>query len=111
MRNTKITLKQGCFIAVFLYCIFMLIFWLCANDQLNYRVDKTDMLKCENGIGEIMPNVVFTQNFKSDTDSDLLYMSFPIATYSRDNNCDVIFSIYDGDNLLAEITVNNLCHN
>ncbi len=110
MRNTKITLKQGCFIAVFLYCIFMLIFWLCANDQLNYRVDKTDMLKCENGIGEIMPNVVFTQNFKSDTDSDLLYMSFPIATYSRDNNCDVIFSIYDGDNLLAEKTVNTLGH-
>lgn len=110
MRNKKITLKQGCFIAVGAYCIVMLIFWLCAREQLNYRVDKTDMLKFENSIGEIMPGSVFTQNFKTNANSDLLYMSFPIATYSRDNNCDVLFSIYDGGNLLAEKSVNTLGH-
>lgn len=110
MGNKKITLKQGCFIAVGAYCIVMLVFWLCAHEQLNYRVDKTDMLKFENAIGEIMPGNVFTQNFKTNANSDLLYMSFPIATYSRDNNCDVLFSIYDSDNLLAEKSVNTLGH-
>lgn len=106
----KITLKQGSFIAIVAYCLVMLIFWLCAKDQLNYRVDKTDMLKFENAIGEILPETVYTQKFKVDGKSDLIYMAFPIVTYGRENNCDVVFSIYDGEKLLAEKSVNTLGH-
>lgn len=110
MRNKKITLKQGSFIAIGAYCLVMLIFWLCSHEQLNYRVDETDMLKFENAIGEIMPDNVYTQNFKVDSKSDLIYMTFPIATYGRENNCDVVFSVYDGETLLTEKTVNTLGH-
>lgn len=110
MRSKKISLNQGCFIAFCVYCIFVLIFWLCAKEQLNYRVDKTDMLKFENAIGEIMPDTVYTQNFTVENECDLIYISFPIATYGRENNCDVLFSIYDKDVLLAEKSINTLGH-
>lgn len=110
MRNQKITFKQGCFFAVLLYCIAVFVFWLCAKDQLNYRIDKTDMLKLESGIGEIMPDTVFTQNFRINENGELIYISFPIATYSRDNDCDVVFGIYDGNNLLTEKSINTLGH-
>ena len=79
MRNQKITFKQGCFFAVLLYCIAVFVFWLCAKDQLNYRIDKTDMLKLESWIGEIMPDTVFTQNFRINENGELIYISFPNA--------------------------------
>lgn len=109
-RRKKISLKQGCFIAVGVYCLFMLIFWLCANEQLNYRIDKTDMLKFDDAVGEILPDTVFTQSIKADADSDLMFMSFPIATYGRNNECDLVFSVYDGEKLLAEKSVNTSGH-
>lgn len=110
MGNRKITLKQGCIITMAAYCLAMLFFWLCAHEQLNFRIDKTDMLKMENGIGEMSPDVVYTQKFTVDSDADLLNMSFPIATYGRENNCDIAFSVYEDDRLLSEKTINLLGH-
>ncbi len=92
------------------YCIIMLVFWLCANEQLNYRMDTSDMLKYENAIGEIMPDTVFTQKFRTSSNSDLLSITFPIATYGRNNNCELYVCIYDGEQLLAEKTISALNH-
>lgn len=108
MKNKS--LGKRCITVALAYAAVMAIFWICARDQMNYRVDKTDMLKFENAIGEIMPGDVYTQNFKVDSSGDLLYMSFPIATYGRENDCDVNFSVYDGENLLAEKSINALGH-
>lgn len=108
MSGKKTTLKRGCVIFMAAYCAFIGVFWLCAHEQFNYRIDETDMLKFENAIGEIMPETIFTQNFKADNSGDLLSMTFPIATYGRENNCDVLFCIYDGGDLLAEKSINTL---
>ncbi len=106
MKRKKITLKQGCVIIAAAYCVIMLIFWLCAHEQLNYRIDETYELKSENAVGEITSGTVVTQNFKLENSGELIYITFPIATYGRDNNCDIVFSLYEGENLLANKTIN-----
>lgn len=102
----KLSLKQGCVITVAAYLLFMFVFWLCAREQLNFRIDETDMLRYENSIGEITADMVFTQNFTVQETGDLIRMTFPIATYGRDNNCTVVFSVYDGDALIAQAFLN-----
>ncbi len=106
MRKKEITIKQGCAIAVILYVVIALIFWLCAKEQLNFREDATDMLQNEKVIGEITVDTVFTQNFKAENDGELIGITFLMATYGRVNNSSVDFSIYDGDNLLAAQRIN-----
>lgn len=108
MRNKKITLKQGCVIVVAAYCVLMLIFWLCAREQLDYRIDETDKLKMENTVGEMPSEMTVTQGFKVQSSGDLISMTFPIATYGRENNCNIVFSVYEGESLLTEKTVNAL---
>lgn len=108
MSRKKPTLKQGCIIVAAMYFVIMLIFWLCAHEQLDYRIDETDKLRFENGVGEISPDTVITQNFRVENSGDLISMAFPIATFGRENNCDIVFSLYEGDNLLTKKTINAL---
>ncbi len=106
MKKKEITLRQGCVIAVILYIVIMLIFWLCAKEQLNFREDITDMLQNETVIGEITTDTVFTQNFKSENNGELIGITLLMATYGRENNTSVVFSVYEGDNLLASKKIN-----
>ncbi len=106
MRKKEISLKQGCIIAVVVYAVIMLIFWLCAYEQLNSRVDITDMLQNETTIGEITKDTVFTQKFVADDDGELTGITLLMATYARENNTTVVFSLYEGDVLLSERSIN-----
>lgn len=110
MSKKKISLKQGCIITVAAYFLLMVVFWLCAHEQLKFRIDKTDMLKSENSIGEITAGNVFTQNFKVIDSGDLLGITVPIVTYGRDNQSTLVFSVLEGDNELAssEISTSGL---
>lgn len=105
MSEKKISIKQGCIITVAAYFLLMVVFWLCAHEQLNFRVDKTDMLKSENVIGEITAGNVFTQNFKVSDTGDLLGITVPIVTYGRDNQSTLVFSVLEGNNELVSHTL------
>lgn len=105
MSEKKISIKQGCIITVAAYFLLMVVFWLCAHEQLNFRVDKTDMLKSENVIGEITSGNVFTQNFKVSDTGDLLGITVPIVTYGRDNQSTLVFSVLEGNNELVSHTL------
>lgn len=105
MSEKKISIKQGCVITVAAYFLLMVVFWLCAHEQLNFRVDKTDMLKSENVIGEITSGNVFTQNFKVSDTGDLLGITVPIVTYGRDNQSTLVFSVLEGNNELVSHTL------
>lgn len=105
MSEKKISIKQGCIITVAAYFLLMVVFWLCAHEQLNFRVDKTDMLKSENVVGEITSGNVFTQNFKVSDTGDLLGITVPIVTYGRDNQSTLVFSVLEGNNELVSHTL------
>lgn len=108
MSRKKLTSTQGYLAAVAAYFIVMLTIWLCAHEQFNYRIDETAPLQFENTVGEITLDTVITQKFKVQDSGDLLSITFPIATYGRENDCDIVFSIHEGDSLLAKKEVNTL---
>lgn len=98
-------LKKICFVALAVYIAAALLFWLCAKKQLYRRVDSTDMLQ-ENGvIGEITSETVFTQDFRAEDNGRLLAITLKMATHDRDNSCDVVISVLDGEEVLAVKTV------
>lgn len=105
MKKTKLTMKQGYIVALVIYFLCAVIFYLCAHEQMNYRIDQTDMLKSENSVGEILPGNVYTQNFTVRESGNLLGIVVPIATYSRENSCSIVFSLYEGEILLAKQVV------
>lgn len=108
MSKKETTLKQKCIIIVIIYAVAALIFWLCANEQLNYRVDETNMLQNETVIGEITSDTVFTQSFKAADNGDLLSITLLMATYGRENNSTVVFTVLDGDDILSSQTINTI---
>lgn len=94
-------LKKGCAVAMAVYAVIALVFWICAREQLYSRVDGTDTLQ-DNGVtGEIISDTLFTQNFRADTDGELIAIKLKIATFDRENDCNVFVTVSDEENVLA----------
>lgn len=106
MAKKKITLKKGCIITVAVYIAVMLIFWLCAKEQLYSRMDSTEMTEPNTTIGEITPETVYTQRFTADSKAELRGITLYMATYNRVNANDIVFALSDDNAVLAEQTVN-----
>lgn len=99
-------LKKICGIVLAVYVVIVVVFWLCAKEQLYCRVDSTDRPQ-ENGvIGEITSDTVFTQKIKADSNGELMALELLFATFDRENSCDVTFSVFDGDKLLSSVSLN-----
>lgn len=98
----KITLKQGCLIAIIIYFAVMAIFWVCSYDELNFRNDSTDMLQNISAVPEITKDIVFTQNFKATYNGNLTGITFLMGTFARTNTNHLMFKVFDGEEQIAE---------
>lgn len=105
MSKKKVTLKQGCAIAVVIYFAVMAIFWFCSYEQLNSRDDSTDMLQNDTVIGEITRDTVFSQAFIAENDCQLTGLSFLTAIYGRKNTAHLEISVSDGNSIIAYSSV------
>lgn len=89
-------LKKGCIIALILYVILAIMFYVIGGQQLQYRTVKTDMLNPSMVIGEITKENVFEQSLKMEGDI-LTELSLMGATYQRENTGTLSLEIVDLD--------------
>lgn len=98
-------LKKICLFALIIYAVTALIFWLCAKEQLYSRFDSTDMLQ-ENGVvGEITSETTFTQSFFAEDNSNLIAITFKMASFDRENSCNLVIAVLDGETVITTKTV------
>lgn len=98
-------LKKIFLFALIIYAVIALVFWLCAKEQMYRRMDSTDMIQ-ENGVvGEITSETTFTQMFTAEDNSNLIAITLKMASFDRENTCDFVISVLDGETVLSSETV------
>ena len=66
------------------YILIVILFYLIAEDQLQFRVDQTEMPQANSSTGELVSGTEVRQAFIADADK-LLSLSLLTATYDRTN--------------------------
>ena len=97
-------LIKGCLLALLLYVILAVAFFLICGEQLYYRVTITDMMNPERIIGEITADTVVEQRIspKSDFLTNIRLVS---DTYGRQNNGVLFIQALSDEKCLAEYRV------
>lgn len=99
MDQKKLT--KGCILALLIYIVLAVAFFLISGDQLHYRDGQTDMLNGEGVVGEITADTVVEQNLNLNTDI-LTGITLYGATYERQNTGDLLIQFVSGDEILSE---------
>ena len=98
-------LIKGCLLALLLYVILAVAFFLICGDQLYFRVTITDMMNPERIIGEITADTVVEQRISPKADF-LTNITLFGATYERQNTGFLLIHVLSEDNLLSAYRVN-----
>lgn len=93
------SLKKGCGIAVAVYIILAVAFFLIGGEQFHYRDNSTDMLTAQTPIGEITADTVITQQIEVDG-GQLTGLTFLGATYARQNSGILQIEVFSDVQLL-----------
>ena len=102
MDQKKLT--KGCQIALLIYILLAISFFLISGEQLYYRVTVTDMMNPEHIIGEITADTVVEQRINLDADF-LTNITLVGATYGRKNTGELLIQMFSDSDLLSEYRV------
>lgn len=105
-------LQKGCLIALALYLVLAVVFYLVAGDQIHYRDRQTDMLSGSAVVGELTAGTVVTQSIWPQGDR-LTGLTFYAATYDRQNTGTLHIELHGDGGLLAvqDVDVSALADN
>lgn len=78
------TVQRGCCFIMACYMLIASVFYLISKDQLQFRIDQTEMPLAVNSTGELVNGMEVRQPFTTDADR-LLSLSLITATYGRMN--------------------------
>ncbi|XOQ47666.1 MAG: Transport permease protein [Eubacteriales bacterium] len=95
-KKRKITLWQGCTIAIIIYVICVITVYFIAGDQFKYTASSHNIkpLPSTAPIGEISEGVSIRQTFLSPIDT-ITQFSIEFATYNRINNGSIFVAMRD----------------
>lgn len=98
-------LKKGCFYAIIVYVLLVVVFYLVAGEQLRFKYTVTDTITPSQPVGEIVQGMEIRQPFVAEAD-ELRGLSLEISTYERENNCHLQIGVVDAKgNLLGQTEV------
>lgn len=103
--KAKISLRQGCGIAMTAYLLLAVAFYFLGGDQLKHKDNLTDWLTPTFQIGEITKGVTLEQPFSPGADT-LEYVTVLPGTYARKNTSTVVVQILNGGSVLGQRTWN-----
>lgn len=87
------------------YILIVILFYLIAEDQLQFRVDQTEMPQANSSTGELVSGMEVRQAFTADADK-LLSLSLLTATYDRTNTALLNVAVVDKNGVEAgQVTV------
>ncbi len=103
MDQKKLT--KGCLLALLIYIVLAVAFFLICGDQLQYYARATEMLSPTEDLGELTADSLVEQrlDFKGDVLSNIAL--YP-GTYDRSNTGRLVLNFYDGDQLKGSAEVN-----
>ena len=91
------------------YILIVILFYLIAEDQLQFRVDQTEMPQANSSTGELVSGTEVRQAFTADADK-LLSLSLLTATYDRTNTALLNVAVVDKNGVEAgQVTVSSSC--
>ena len=89
------------------YILIVILFYLIAEDQLQFRVDQTEMPQANSSTGELVSGTEVRQAFIADADK-LLSLSLLTATYDRTNTALLNVAVVDKNGVEAgQVTVSS----
>ena len=89
------------------YILIVILFYLIAEDQLQFRVDQTEMPQANSSTGELVSGMEVRQAFTADADK-LLSLSLLTATYDRTNTALLNVAVVDKNGVEAgQVTVSS----
>lgn len=89
------------------YILIVILFYLIAEDQLQFRVDQTEMPQANSSTGELVSGTEVRQAFTADADK-LLSLSLLTATYDRTNTALLNVAVVDKNGVEAgQVTVSS----
>ena len=89
------------------YILIVILFYLIAADQLQFRVDQTEMPQANSSTGELVSGTEVRQAFTADADK-LLSLSLLTATYDRTNTALLNVAVVDKNGVEAgQVTVSS----
>lgn len=94
------SLKKGCRIAIAVYIVLVVAFYLIGGEQFHYRDNQTDMLAASMPIGEITKDTVLTQQISVEGDQ-LTGLTFLSATYDRVNTGVLQIEVLEDGNVVG----------
>lgn len=103
----KRTVRQGCCFIMVCYLLIASVFYLIARDQLQFRIDQTEMPLAVNSTGELVSGMEVRQTFTADADK-LLSLSLVTATYDRTNTALLNVMVVDENGKeVGQVTVSS----
>ena len=94
------SLKKGCRIAIAVYIVLAVAFYLIGGEQFHCRDNQTDMLADSMPIGEITKGTVITQQISVEGDQ-LTGLTFLSATYDRVNTGVLQIEVLEDGNVVG----------
>lgn len=89
------------------YILIVILFYLIAEDQLQFRVDQTEMPQANSSTGELVSGTEVRQAFTADADK-LLSLSLLTATYDRTNTALLNVAVVEKNGVEAgQVTVSS----
>ena len=103
MDQKKLT--KGCILALLIYIVLAVAFYMICGDQLQYYARATEMLSPTADLGELTADSLVEQRLdvKGDT---LKSISLVPGTYNRANTGRLVLDFYDGEHLKGTAEVN-----
>ncbi len=97
-------LTKGCALALLIYLILALAFYLICGDQLYFRDAQTDMLNAKDLVGEITAETVIEQKINPKADI-LRNITLLFTTYGRRNTGTLLVRVLSGEESLFEYRI------
>lgn len=100
----KLTLRKICLFGFLLFILLGILWYAIAREQFWYRVNVTDTLSPSGNVGELIAGDMVEQSFSIENES-LERIALLFQTYGRTNTGSLDLSIYDGEQLLYETSL------
>lgn len=102
-------LKKGCALALLIYTVLAIAFYLICGDQLHFYTRETEMLSPMADMGELTSGMVVEQGIDVQGDN-LTELTLMAGTYGRQNTGRLVFSFYDREKLVdsREVRIEDL---
>lgn len=101
---SQAALRKGCALALAVFCLLALAFWLIAGDAIRFRDESTELQQNIGIVGELTSEIELSQRIYVP-EGRLVSVELLTGTYARENTGTLVVDVYRGGELLGSGSV------